>query len=434
MFNTPIVEVAIGLIFIFSLMGLLVTQINTFMSNLLKMRAKQLRTGLQQLVQDDRLRAEIMVHPLINLVAKDVNLLSLQVTPEISDMVNNPKATLNDVSYIAPGTFVEALIGILISRSGGDIYDEVRHAIDTIPDMKKRNELTQLLQNLQDDPRQVRAELLMRSIATVPDNAVLVAAFQPLQTTLDLVRYQNSELTLLLNGVAQINNPAFREAINVILTTAKSLDDARKKLENWFNDGMTRTSEVYKRQIQYWSLLFALILALLFNIDTLYLGQNLWQDPDLRRQVVATAKRIDPAYAVSPTTDERSTDPNSLDTTGNEGDVDLEDLEDDVSDIGTTVQKILDLQLPIGWEYTEVTPDMITLAQELGLPDPRTNSRNVWNLLSGDLGLILQKLLGILATTIAAAQGAPFWFDLLNRLTKGSSTSSNSSTNASSQG
>ncbi|MBC8171728.1 MAG: hypothetical protein H7X77_08645 [Anaerolineae bacterium] len=434
MFNTPIVEVAIGLIFIFSLMGLLVTQINTFMSNLLKMRAKQLRAGLQQLVQDDRLRAEIMVHPLVNLVAKDVNLLSLQVTPEISDMVNNPKAALNDVSYIAPGTFVEALIGILISRSGGDIYDEVRNALDTIPDAKQRNELVQLLQNLQDDPRQIRAELLKRSIAAVPDNATLVAAFQPLQTTLDLVRYQNSELTLLLNGVAQINNPAFREAINVILTTAKGLDDARKKLENWFNDGMTRTSEVYKRQIQYWSLLFALILAVLFNIDTLYLGQNLWQDPDLRRQVVATAKRIDPAFAVSPTTDERSTDPNSLDTTTDEGDVDLEDLEENAQDIGTTVQKILDLQLPIGWEYTEVTPDMITLAQELGLPDPRTNSRNVWNLLSGDLGLLLQKLLGILATTIAAAQGAPFWFDLLNRLTKGSSTSSNSSSNASSQG
>lgn len=421
MFNTPIVEVAIGLIFIFSLMGLLVTQINTFMSNLLKLRAKQLRAGLQQLVQDDRLRAEIMVHPLINLINKDVNLLSLQVTPEIAEMVNTPKAQLNDVSYIEPKTFVEALIGILISRAGGDIYDEVANLIETVPDVKKKTELAQLLQNLRDDPRPVRAELLRRAIISTPDNAALIATFRPLKTTLELVNYQTSDLTLLLNGVAQIENPAFREAIKVILTTAKGLDDARQKLENWFNDGMNRASELYKRQIQYWSLFFALILALLFNVDALYLGQTLWQDPDLRRQVVTTAKRIDPALAVDPKVESQSL--RALpDGTG----TDLDGLGDGASDIGTTVQKILDLQLPLGWEYTEITPDMITLAQELGLPDPRNNTRNVWNLMRGDLGLIIQKLLGILAATIAAAQGAPFWFDLLNRLTRGGGSSSSS--------
>jgi hypothetical protein len=104
----------------------------------------------------------------------------------------------------------------------------------------------------------------------------------------------------------------------------------------------------------------------------------------------------------------------------------LDELQTELDDIGTTVQKILDLQLPIGWEYVEVTPDLIALNQQLGLPDPRTNSRNLYNFLRGDLGLLLQKVLGILATTIAAAQGAPFWFDLLNRVTGGRNRSDGS--------
>ncbi|HEX2622639.1 MAG TPA: hypothetical protein VHL11_20910 [Phototrophicaceae bacterium] len=440
MFNTPIVEVAIGMIFIFSLMALLVTQINTFVTNLLKLRAKQLRQGLQQLVQDDKLRAEIMIHPLINMISKQVELLSLHITPEMAEEVNAPNAPLNDVTYIPSKTFVEALIGILLSRSGADIYAGMREAVETVAEARKRSELAQLLQNLQDDPRRVRIEILEKAIAPAAENAALIAALTPLKTTLEAINYQTSELIPLLNGVAKINNPAFREAISVILTTAKNMDDARAKLENWFNDGMDRASELYKRKIQYLSLVAAFVIAVLLNVDTLYLGQTLWQNPDLRRQVVATAKRIDPEMVSQPTPTatpppaeaeslQATAEPSASGDTSSEDDLSQE-LDQNTQDIGTTVQKLLDLQLPLGWEFTEVTPDMITLAQEIGLPDPRTNARNFWNLIHGDLSLILQKILGLLATTIAAAQGAPFWFDLLNRITRGNNNSSGSSSSA----
>jgi hypothetical protein len=58
---------------------------------------------------------------------------------------------------------------------------------------------------------------------------------------------------------------------------------------------------------------------------------------------------------------------------------------------------------------------------QAGLSDPRTNPRNLWNFtqINGNwFGLLIQKIVGILASTIAASQGAPFWFDLLNRLRK----------------
>lgn len=413
MFNTAIVEVAIGLIFIFSLLAILVTQINTFFANILKLRSKELRNGLDQLVKDERLRAEMLAHPLINMVDKSAQVRpqgdALRVSAQTAEDINTGKLPLNNITYIAPGTFVEALISLLFVRSGGNIFERVRDTITLLPDRTKRIELYQLLQHLELDPSEERMRTLEAAISTVPNNADLRALVSRLKGVLEVLDYRTNELSRLLNGVAQIDNQAFREAVGVILATAKNLDDARLKLENWFNDGMNRASNLYKRNLQLMSLAVALVLAIALNIDTLHLAQSLWQDPDLRRTVVATARRLDPEM-VNPTTESEAAAPND---TGE--DVTLDDLEADVDDIGTTVQKLLELQLPIGWEYTVVTQEMINLAQEIGLPDPRTNTRNLWNLLQGDLGLIIQKILGILATTIAAAQGAPFWFDLLNR-------------------
>ena len=57
---------------------------------------------------------------------------------------------------------------------------------------------------------------------------------------------------------------------------------------------------------------------------------------------------------------------------------------------------------------------------EIALTNPRQDTRNLWNMLPGNneswFGLLLQKLLGLVLTTLAVMQGAPFWFDLLKRV------------------
>ena len=49
------------------------------------------------------------------------------------------------------------------------------------------------------------------------------------------------------------------------------------------------------------------------------------------------------------------------------------------------------------------------------------DTRNVWNLVPGNnpawLTLLFSKIVGLIVTTIAVMQGAPFWFDLLRRAT-----------------
>ena len=116
MFNTPIIEVAIGLIFLYSLIGLLVTQINSLIANALKLRAKTLKAGLQRLLIDERLQAEILVHPMIKVVVPDQQPKSLQISAQTAQEINKPNSEVNNVTYIAPSVFSEALISTLFVR------------------------------------------------------------------------------------------------------------------------------------------------------------------------------------------------------------------------------------------------------------------------------------------------------------------------------
>ena len=71
--NAAIIEVAIGLIFIFSLLSILVTQINNIIINILNLRADRLKEQLDVMLSDPVVRAKIMTHPLIRMVDTEVS-------------------------------------------------------------------------------------------------------------------------------------------------------------------------------------------------------------------------------------------------------------------------------------------------------------------------------------------------------------------------
>src|SRR5215510_7991548 len=100
---TSIIEVAIGMIFVFSLLSILASQINTLVMNFLNLRAKQLKEGLLTMVQDKELQAKILAHPLIRIVDTQVS-MSESLTDEQADDIIQTDPTR--VSYVPPKTFV----------------------------------------------------------------------------------------------------------------------------------------------------------------------------------------------------------------------------------------------------------------------------------------------------------------------------------------
>ena len=84
------------------------------------------------------------------------------------------------------------------------------------------------------------------------------------------------------------------------------------------------------------------------------------------------------------------------------------------AELADRLQDLQDLSLPIGWTFVDISD----IPPEHAL---RNDPNNLWNYFPdnnpGGWGmLLLGKVLGIAATIIAAAQGAPFWFGIVNKI------------------
>ncbi|GAB4547523.1 MAG: hypothetical protein Fur002_23610 [Anaerolineales bacterium] len=166
-----------------------------------------------------------------------------------------------------------------------------------------------------------------------------------------------------------------------------AMDDYRKKTEAWFDDAMQNASALYKLYAQKLAFGIGLLVACLLNIDTIYVAQKLWQEPTLRAALVAQAQ--------------------------------TQAAQDQPADPQAAVRS---LAFPVGWTTTPLPQAscgaiaiidaqfVIRSAGECRLVDGLPAFNNLWGW--------LVKLTGYLLTAAAAAQGAPFWFDILRKLTK----------------
>jgi hypothetical protein len=166
---------------------------------------------------------------------------------------------------------------------------------------------------------------------------------------------------------------------------------------------------MFREKLQKLSLIVGCVLVLLMNVDTLSITQELWEDHDLRANLAASAS----ANAQYPTT---------IDPETGEAEAISTDLINDALAAQRTAQQLVGLNVPLGWNFVPLTPEMAQNAATMGLADPYNDTSNLWNLwpFSGNpswLSLLIAKLVGLAASAIAAAQGAPFWFDLLQKIT-----------------
>ena len=410
MFNTSIIEVVVGLIFVFSLMAILVTQINGILSTLFKVRAKELKSGLQDLIMDPQIQAKVLAHPLIRVVKETVPTGATLSAQAAENVINSG---LNNVEWVESKTFAEALAHVIVVEAEGGLFQPLQTAINALETSPEKSQLRELFGILRKDFSDDGMRQLYEIASQIPDakhRVPLLNGIRNVEETLESLGLDSTQIAPLLNGVARIDNPHLKSALQTILGTVQTAQEAQLKIESWFNDRMDRVTAAYQRRMQVYSFIIAFSIALFLNVDTMHLGRTLWEDPELRREVTAAATEF-----------EQPAEPASSSIMGSSADTTRKDLERQADAVQQTIQALLELQLPVGWQYTEITDEMISTSQELGLPNPRSNPRNFWIYAHGSIGDLLsawsQKLLGLIATTIAAAQGAPFWFDLLRKLT-----------------
>jgi hypothetical protein len=152
----------------------------------------------------------------------------------------------------------------------------------------------------------------------------------------------------------------------LIDASANDMQKVRAGIEKWFDSSMDRISGWYKRRTQITLFVIAMIFAGALNVDTVRIVDRLLTDPSLRNSLVSTAQE----YARN-------------------GVAQAADSQAWTQQVKANQEKLEHLGIPIGWNQ----------------PEDRSSQ---W--------FLLIKFAGILATALAATMGAPFWFDVLNRI------------------
>jgi hypothetical protein len=82
------------------------------------------------------------------------------------------------------------------------------------------------------------------------------------------------------------NNPQMKSLIEgIVRRTQGDMNEVKAQLAHWFDSSMDRVSGAFKRQVQLWTFIAALVIAALFNIDALRIAQLVWQQPALIDQL-----------------------------------------------------------------------------------------------------------------------------------------------------
>lgn len=195
-------------------------------------------------------------------------------------------------------------------------------------------------------------------------------------------------------GVGRMLDAHFPHLSNDIVSVDESVVQARTNIENWYNAVQERASGWYKRRAGIVSFVIGIILALGFNIDTVQIANQLWKAPTIRQALVAQAT----------TTSGSALPTNTLSTL-----VKPQDYANSLAvPFGWSTAPVADSSTQCGWTPGQNVHPGIWIQNQCNL---------IVNLPAmNDLGGWFAKLFGILITGLAAAQGSPFWFSVLNKI------------------
>jgi hypothetical protein len=172
--------------------------------------------------------------------------------------------------------------------------------------------------------------------------------------------------------------------LDTVLKGAANADEEKKKIEHWFDDAMDNVSGWYKRKANAWLWVISAVVCIALNADTISVGKILWNDPTARAAVSEAAKN----YANHKTAGNDAGTGASALTTG---------TKEELSKVTNARDDLEKLPVPLGWCEEDCLPD-----------DPRRPPTDFYPM--------LLKLVGILISILAVSQGAPFWFDLLQKV------------------
>lgn len=440
MFNSNILDVAIGMIFIYLLLSLMCSAAKEIVELMLKKRAVDLERGIRELLAPgsdsgtDDVVQKLYNHPLVNSLFGGKYEKS-----RIQGWWRRKFMRTGLPSYIPARTFALAMMDLILPGAGSPAAAATGASTTTATPSGTAG-------------------------ATPSSSAFEVKLDAPPPAPLPATDPKSplNPLRTAIVGSTLLTQHAKDALIPLIDAAGSDVAKARENIEGWFNSSMDRVSSWYKRRTQVIILILGVFVAISVNADSITIVKKLSTDKALRETLVAAA--IDDAKernaAKNTNANDNRTDTNRNDNTNSNDNTNTnsnsntnsnanansnsnsntndnsnkgasassnavpqptppecaaggsdsreckleEKLQAICKDIGrdsprcryiADQERLKQLGLPIGWESQ-------------GEPWPAWDGGAWWKRLK-DHGL------GWLLTAFAISLGAPFWFDLLNK-------------------
>jgi hypothetical protein len=416
--NIPtILNVAIGLIFIYLTLSLLSSEIQEIIATLLQWRAKHLQQSIELLIYGGNKVQSKLVKTEEATDTRSVEAGSL--IPATNSPISEESST---TSALPPYGTSEAATPI---STGSDVLSPPNasqiSSNETLQnDVKKTQELVKalyehpLIKSLNQEakslteeskPDQEAKNIIVNIKRQLNPYRISGPSYIPSET------FATALVTLIkdsssLNNKVEISLTEFQQALNEKLLkdilpedlritlidlaeksriqvnkNTKESEKLQQEIANWFDESMQRASGVYKRNAKGVSFLIGLLVALGSNADTLNISNRLYKSQNFPQTVNKITDTI---------------------VENNNGCFQDKNKKDCLNNIDSALDDFS--SLPVGWSGSNVK-------QQWRLP------RNLRDELAwlGWLWTLVKFIIGLLLTTIAIGMGAPFWFELLGK-------------------
>jgi hypothetical protein len=195
---------------------------------------------------------------------------------------------------------------------------------------------------------------------------------------------------------------------SILCDKGLKMDELRARLDDIFGNAMQRVSAWYKRNAFLFSLGFALLVSVSLNIDTIDITTGLWQNREESEKLAAFASVASKNITENAKGEivltqkgdtlakiRRAESAKTGMAAGGEG-LSKSASANNLTEITQSYEILADLGIPMGWS--------------------KRNMPSATGFWGGSLEWLI-KAGGLLLTAVATSLGAPFWFDLLKKIT-----------------
>ncbi|HQV00437.1 MAG: hypothetical protein JNK61_12185 [Bacteroidia bacterium] len=364
MFGSVVLDVTIGLVFIYLLYSLLATILNEIITTNIGMRARFLRKGIERMLNDEY-------------VEKYENALS--VLDKVRMFYRNTKRSIRGFFLLETGNYKKSFAAKFYDHPA--IYYMAENKLHSKPSYMDA-------QNFSD----VLLAILSKNQGN-PANDMLI-----IRKALQANEFE-------LNGkTIHLDKETREELMSKLVMADFDFVKFKASLETWFDQTMERTSGWYKRKVQLILFFVGFFIAAAFNVNTFKIVDVLSKDKDARSQLVALAMSTSKSDSLNQIITI------SKDTTTLTSDSILrqtyETLLSDQADIANI--------LGSGWGFDKMRKKVKDADGNVSLK--RFNTWDKIKYIAWRSFNPINNLWGFLVTAMAISLGAPFWFDLLNKL------------------